>query len=668
MALPASPSVVVIENDVSIYTPNVQSSVVGIVGFADKGPTNKAVLVTSQNDLLNKFGKPNSNIPGQGLEGALEILEATNQIYYVRAASTSAAPASTKVLLGFCPAVIVSNPDVPFDTSTLVYTVTDNDGVAQLSKTLTFASSTGKTTARQILKEYFDPALVADQAIVAVENSNSDFYLVGRYAGNLARLSVSANGPLDLSPVSFSGGLHAVTGVSVIASGGTASSIGPSSLYLSVNSKYPGKGYNLSSLRDGTIQGVSVEVESKSIRDELIVNSEGSQRESFLVELSPSSPASIELLLVDDDTNNISDYVYAVVEKDGAALPMKENFADTISTEIAATYRGATVYGTPRFIKMVEGTYGLAGGDSGYSTTNGDGTLSDTSSIIGNQAAKSGIYALDDDFLNISIAIVPGIANQRVQNALITLAESTRNFVAVVAPPFALDNAQEAVDWINGKGTRTSPINNSYATVYWPWIQVFNYFAAADEWYDPAIFAVRQMVFTDNVSEPWFAPAGYRRGRLTKPSDVEVNLNQGDKDLLYSNNINPITKEVQAGITVFGQKTAQRLPTALDRVNVRRLMIFIRKTLLQLGKPFQFEPNDPLTWELVEDAVRPFLDDLLSRRAIVEGDVKCDSTTNTPLRVDRNELWCAVTIKPTKSAETVVFQVNLTNQSATING
>jgi phage tail sheath protein FI len=96
-------------------------------------------------------------------------------------------------------------------------------------------------------------------------------------------------------------------------------------------------------------------------------------------------------------------------------------------------------------------------------------------------------------------------------------------------------------------------------------------------------------------------------------------------------------------------------------------MIYVRKTLLELGKPFQFEPNDQFTWEQVEDAINPFLNDLLARRAILEGAVKCNSETNTPARVDRNELWCSVTIKPTKAAETIVFEVNLTSQSATIN-
>jgi len=279
------------------------------------------------------------------------------------------------------------------------------------------------------------------------------------------------------------------------------------------------------------------------------------------------------------------------------------------------------------------------------------------------------MYALDEDSLNISMALVPGIANQSVQNALISLAETSKNFVAIASPPYGLATVQEAVDWINGVSTsRTSTINSSYAAVYWPWVQVFNYFAGADEWYDPAIFAARQYVYTDNVADPWWAPAGFRRGRLLKPSNTEVLLNQGDRDVLYENNINPITKERQAGILVFGQKTAQRLPSALNSVNVRRMMIYIRKVLLILGRPFQFEPNDEFTWELVEDVINPFLDDLVARRAIIQGAVKCDSTTNTPLRIDRKEMWVSITIKPTLAAETVVFEVNLTNQAATING
>jgi phage tail sheath protein FI len=669
MALPTSPSVVVRETDASIYTPNVESSVVAIVGFADKGPIDTPTLVTSQNDLINKFGKPNSNIPGQGLEGALEVLETTNQLYFTRAASDSG-PASAQLLVGYCPAILFSALPVTTAATSIIYSVIDNNGVTQTNaKNISLASSTGVTTSSQILNAYFNPNLLGDQDIFVQSDSAGNTYLVGRYAGSSTRLSVSATSLL-FATIDGSGnyGVSSSLSNNVTASGGNAVITGANGFHVRAYSNYHGTGYNLSSNRDGSINGLSVEIENISIRDNLVVNSEGTAKEAFQVELSPSSPASIEYLLVDDETNNESNYIFAQMETNGTQVAIiPDNFAEKLTAARTFSFSGGTALYSPRFVKLIEGTYSLSGGRSGYSTTE-TGSTADIAALIGTAADKTGIYSLDDDSLGISLALVPGITHQQVQNALISLAESSQNFVALVSPPYGLDSSQDAVDWMNGKETRTAAINNSYAAVYWPWVQVFNFYAAADEWYDPAIFAARQCVFTDNVSEPWFAPAGYRRGRLTKPFDVEVSLNQGDKDVLYSNNVNPITKEPQGGIVIFGQKTGQRLPTALDRINVRRLMIYIRKTLLQLGKPFQFEPNDQFTWELVEDAIRPFLDDLLARRAIVEGDVICNSTTNTPLRVDRNELWCSVVIKPTKSAETIVFDVNLTNQSATING
>lgn len=669
MAIPVSPSVVVIENNNSIYTPNIQSSVVGIVGFADRGPVDKATLITSQTDLINTFGRPSSNIPGQGLEGALEILEATNQIYYVRAAS-SAISASSLAQLGWCPAVIVSGTTVDTNATSVVYSLVDNNGNTIVSnKTLTLASSTGITSMSAILADRIGSGAKEDSELVAVTYGGVN-YLASRYAGANATLFVSSNkNALGFSSLNASGNEYS-GGLSLTASGGSLSSTGASGIALHLLTINPGAGYNLSSLRDGTVVGASVTIANKSQDDKYYIYLDGTQRESFLLELDTNSNESIEFNLSNDAINGKSKLVYTQLVSNGShdttSLPTMTGAK--LASQKAATYTGIlTASCTPRFVKPIENSYSLAGGNSGYSTTE-TGSTDDITALIGNSADKTGLYALDDDSLEISIAIVPGITNQSVQNALITLGETSKNFVSLVAPPYAVGDSQDAVDWMNGRGARTASINNSYAAVYWPWVRTFDFYAGAEEWYDPAIFAARQFVYTDSVAEPWFAPAGYRRGRLTKPTDVEVLLNQGDKDVLYSNNINPITKEVQNGIVIFGQKTGQRQPTALDRVNVRRLLIYMRKVLLQLGKPFQFEPNDTFTWELVEDAIRPFLSDLINRRAIVEGDVKCDATINTPARVDRNELWCSITIKPTKAAETVVFEINLTNQSATING
>jgi len=135
---------------------------------------------------------------------------------------------------------------------------------------------------------------------------------------------------------------------------------------------------------------------------------------------------------------------------------------------------------------------------------------------------------------------------------------------------------------------------------------------------------------------------------------------------MYSggNVVNPIVNFPQQGITIFGQRTTQRNPTALDRVNIRRLMIYIRKQILMSTQQFVFEPNDTFTWERVGNLLNPMLADIQARRGITQFRVVCDETTNTPLRVDRNEMWCKVLVKPTKTAEVVVFEINLTNQSA----
>ena len=199
MALPTSPSVVVRETDNSIYTPNVESSVVAVIGFADRGPINEATLVTSQNDLINKFGKPNSSIPGQGLEGALEILESTNQLYYVRAAS-GANSASSIVTLGVCPAVLVSSLPVTTATTSIIYSLTDNNGVVQVaSELVSLASATGMTTADQILSNYFNPDLLGDQGLFYVQGSEEGWFegyrfeFLGKYSDEHMKKKIFAS-------------------------------------------------------------------------------------------------------------------------------------------------------------------------------------------------------------------------------------------------------------------------------------------------------------------------------------------------------------------------------------------------------------------------------------------------------------------------------------------
>ena len=185
--------------------------------------------------------------------------------------------------------------------------------------------------------------------------------------------------------------------------------------------------------------------------------------------------------------------------------------------------RMATI--TPRFVKFIDGTTSLAGGVNGdVGDEGGSVNAAIKAAMLGLASTKTGMHALDRDDLNISMACVPGISEQSIQNGLVSLAESSQNFLAVVSPPEGLDTAQEAINWHNGQGTgRTSALNSSYAAVYWPWVKIFDVWSKADKLIDPAAFAISTMAYTDAVADPWFAPAGLTRGRLTKPFDVEVN-------------------------------------------------------------------------------------------------------------------------------------------------
>ena len=684
-AIPGSPAVVFLEKDNSAYPPNVESSIVGIVGFATKGPTNEAKLITSQENLLATFGSPLDSLPGQGLEGALEILETTNQIRYVRAINSDAKNASATVAFGVCPAIKFNSKAFGLTSSLyLKVSVADTDGASQLATQLySIPSSTtniaaGLSQASAIGKVIGLGDSPTDHLSIVFTENETNGYLIGNYPGKLANITVSAFSSTtyttsSLIPSAFaevfpSGALGVWSNAITVYGADVMTS---SYAYL-VESQYPGVGYNLSTVANtGQTVGASIEIDSAGAANSTLgVNNEGINSETFKVSLLNGTNF-VENVINIGTTNTTSDYIKAELLVSGVSNDaINTGLIDftqqigSLGTPIGVTIKtfGGTevINSSPRFVKLKDGTYSLSGGTNG--------TMGDTE-IIGDPAGKTGIYALDDDLLNISMAVTPGINSQAVQNALITLAETTQNFLAVVAPPFGLDTVEEATEWVNGRSTdRTAAINSSWASIFWPWVQVFDVFSAKDQWYDPAIFAVRQMAFTDNVAETWFAPAGFRRGRLTKPTATEIPLNQGDRDALYTNNINPVVNFTPEGITIFGQKTAQRAATALDRINVRRLMIYLRKVLLLTGRQDLFEPNDAFTWEIVKDKADALLGDIQARRGITDFRVICDETVNTPLRVDRNELWCKILIKPTKTAEWIVFEVNLTNQSAKFSG
>ena len=184
--------------------------------------------------------------------------------------------------------------------------------------------------------------------------------------------------------------------------------------------------------------------------------------------------------------------------------------------------------------------------------------------------------------------------------------------------------------------------------------------------------SLRTMIRSDNVSYPWIAPAGVRRGRVDNATSIgyvdeatgefqSIGLGEGLRDVLYTNNVNPISVLPGSGITVYGQKTRQGIASSLDRINVARLTANLRFVLGLLARPFIFEPNDKLTRDEFKNEIEKYLNELVAKRGIFDYLVVCDESNNTPARIDRNELWADVAIEPVKAAEFIFIPLRLQN-------
>jgi phage tail sheath protein FI len=183
---------------------------------------------------------------------------------------------------------------------------------------------------------------------------------------------------------------------------------------------------------------------------------------------------------------------------------------------------------------------------------------------------------------------------------------------------------------------------------------------------------LKTIALSDQVSFPWFAPAGTRRGGITNATAVgyvsrsdgefkTVALSEGQRDAMSGVNINPITFFNGVGLVNYGQKTLSPTSSALDRINVARLVVYLRTQLNRLAKPFVFEPNDKITRDEIKQAVESLMLELVGQRALYDFAVVCDETNNTPTRIDRNELYVDIAIEPVKAIEFIYIPLRLKN-------
>jgi hypothetical protein len=208
-------------------------------------------------------------------------------------------------------------------------------------------------------------------------------------------------------------------------------------------------------------------------------------------------------------------------------------------------------------------------------------------------------------------------------------------------------------------------LNTSYAASYWPWVQVIEPSTGQLVWVPASTVIGGVYAYNDSVAEPWFAPAGINRGGLSTVVRAEQKLSQTQRDALYSGKVNPIASFPGTGIVVYGQKTLQTRASALDRVNVRRLLISLKSYISQVALNLVFEQNTAATRNAFLSQVNPYLTSVQQRQGLYAFKVVMDDSNNTPDVIDRNELIGNIYLQPTKTAEFIYLNFNITPTGAT---
>ena len=291
----------------------------------------------------------------------------------------------------------------------------------------------------------------------------------------------------------------------------------------------------------------------------------------------------------------------------------------------------------------------------------------------------------DPEQISFNIATVPGLKNAGLTKRLVERCEDRGDALAIIdiekafvpptertatqnAAPNANDTVGDVEDAVDAFIARQ--LDSSFGAAYYPWVQALDDESNKIVYLPPSVVALGVMSKTDADRGPWFAPAGFTRGGLSSDAtgipvlSATEKLTSKDRDKLYEVGINPIATFPNEGVVVFGQKTLQADRSALDRINVRRMLIYVKQGLSQISSNFLFEPNVQDTWNRYLAEANPFLLDVQQQFGIDEYRLVLDDTTTTPDLIDQNILYAKLFIKPTRAIEFIAVDFFITNSGA----
>jgi hypothetical protein len=285
----------------------------------------------------------------------------------------------------------------------------------------------------------------------------------------------------------------------------------------------------------------------------------------------------------------------------------------------------------------------------------------------------------DPEVLDMNVMVVPGITDRKVTEQMIKTCDERADCLAIIDVEGGYVPETESTDSEKTRMGKVSEVvsamkardlNSSYACAYYPWVQIRDSRSGSKLWIPPSVAAFGTMASSQESSEVWFAPAGFNRGGLSEGSSglnvvgVKDKVTSKQRDALYDVGVNPIASFPSEGIVIFGQKTLQAFPSALDRINVRRLVIFLKKEISRIAAGVLFDPNVQETWRRFTVPTNELLESVKNRLGISDYRVVLDETTTTPEEIDRNMMYAKLFIKPVYAIEFIGIDFVITNTGA----
>ena len=643
MAFQVSPGVLVTEKDLTNVIPAVSTSAAGIVITAEKGPIDEITTISSENELVEIFGKPNSS-NFEEFFCAANFLGYGNNLKVVRPITGLVNAVSTGT------AVLIKNTTDYLDN---YYSET---GAGQVTNIGTWAAREAGTLGNSLKVSLC---------------SNSTAFGPHSQSGTLVNDSAAAIG--DTTITMDDGSLFQVGDILEF---GDASNVpstdgAPSGFYYKVT------GISTNTLTIARFNTATGQTETGGLRHAVVDNAKVLRHWEYYFQFSgpPTTTDDVSAAGGSNDEMHI-----AVIDEDGSitgtAGEILETFEGVSQAHDAkdasgnSNYYADVIYRTSKFIYWIDHISTLSDGlgktGQTFDNTVGDAFVISNTSLSGGtddyvatNAEIATAYEKFNDVENVDLSLLicgpsqtgADATGDTKATAVMDIATARKDCVAFISPARAdvvgvanaVTQTQNVVGFADGLPSSSyAVIDSGYKYMYDKYNDIFRFVPLNG---DIAGLCAR----TDNIADPFFSPAGFNRGQIRGAVKLAFNPNQTQRDELYKARVNPVTAFPGQGTVLFGDKTAQSKPSAFDRINVRRLFITLEKAVSTAAKFQLFEFNDEFTRAQFRNLVEPFLRDVQGRRGITDFTVVCDDSNNTADVIDRNEFRADIFVKPARS-------------------